>query len=46
MIYYNPYTTETFINKTTGEPIFRANVAYFSNGNCFVKVGKEVKNNK
>ena len=38
VIYYNPYTTETFINKRTGEPIFRANVAYLSNGNCFVKV--------
>lgn len=44
VIYYNPYSTETFINKTTGEPIFHANVAYLSNGKCFVKVGNDVKN--
>ena len=37
MIFYNPYTTETFINKATGQPIFRADVAYLSNGKCFVK---------
>ncbi|MFK5710232.1 hypothetical protein [Lysinibacillus boronitolerans] len=43
VVYYNPYTTETFINTTTGEPIFRANVAYLSNGKCFVKIGDNVK---
>jgi len=43
VIHYNPYTTDTFINKTTGEPIFRANVAYLSNGRCFVKVGNDVE---
>lgn len=37
LIYYNPYTTETFIKKTTSEPIFRASVAYLSDGQCFVK---------
>ncbi len=41
VIYYNPYTTETFINKTTGKAIFSANGAYLSNGTGFVKVSKE-----
>lgn len=43
VIYYNPYTTDTFINKSTGEPIFRANVAYLSKGKCFVKERKDAK---
>ena len=42
VIYYNPFTTETFVNKTTGEPIFHAKVAYLSNGKCFVKIGGDV----
>lgn len=37
LIYYNPFTTETFINKKTGEPIYSASVAYFSDGNCYIK---------
>lgn len=43
-VYYNPYTTETFINNTTKEPIFRAKLAYLTNGKCFVKFGSDIKN--
>ena len=38
LIYYNPYTTETFIKIATGEPTFNANRAYLSNGKCFVQI--------
>lgn len=44
--YYNPYTTETFINKKTGEPIFQANLAYFSDGKCFVQIDSDVRKPK
>ncbi|WP_374723110.1 hypothetical protein [Peribacillus tepidiphilus] len=37
LIYYNPYTTETFIKKATGEAIFSAEKAYLSEGKCFVQ---------
>lgn len=46
VIYYNPYTTETFINKKTGEPIFHANMAYLSNGKCFVKLRNDVNSKR
>lgn len=29
--YYNPYTTETFINKETGDPLLEANTVKFIN---------------
>lgn len=35
-IFYDPYTTESFINKTTGEPIYEIRETYFKNGKAYI----------
>lgn len=35
-LYYNPYLTPTFINKTTGEEIHNAETIYFAKGRVYL----------
>jgi hypothetical protein len=36
--YYNPYTTDSFINLKTNEQIHEARLCYLSNGVCYFKL--------